>query len=47
MWQWEALATVIDRLLLVLFSLATLATVLIFLVLPVTFRDHLNYPFFI
>ncbi len=39
MWQWEALAKVLDRLLLILFTLATVATILVFLVLPVTFRD--------
>uniref|UniRef100_A0A9J2Q279 Neurotransmitter-gated ion-channel transmembrane domain-containing protein n=1 Tax=Ascaris lumbricoides TaxID=6252 RepID=A0A9J2Q279_ASCLU len=39
MWQWQQLATVVDRFLLVLFFLATVSTVAFFLVLPVTFRS--------
>uniref|UniRef100_A0A915CBJ8 Ligand-gated ion channel 4 n=1 Tax=Parascaris univalens TaxID=6257 RepID=A0A915CBJ8_PARUN len=39
MWQWQQLATVVDRFLLVLFFLATVSTIAFFLVLPVTFRS--------
>ncbi|KAI1716410.1 neurotransmitter-gated ion-channel ligand binding domain-containing protein [Ditylenchus destructor] len=46
-WQWQALASVIDRFLLILFTMATLATVLFFLVLPVTFRDQMGNPLFL
>ncbi|VDL71872.1 unnamed protein product [Nippostrongylus brasiliensis] len=39
-WQWQQLASVVDRLLLVLFSLATLLTITFFLLLPVGLRDE-------
>ncbi|VDO62743.1 unnamed protein product [Haemonchus placei] len=39
-WQWQQLASVVDRLLLVLFSLATLFTIFFFLLLPVGLRDE-------
>ncbi|KAK6059948.1 hypothetical protein COOONC_02399 [Cooperia oncophora] len=39
-WQWQQLASVVDRLLLVLFSLATLFTITFFLLLPVGLRDE-------
>ncbi|CAJ0934315.1 unnamed protein product, partial [Mesorhabditis belari] len=38
-WQWQQLASVIDRLLLILFSMATLATISFFLILPVQLRN--------
>ena len=38
-WQWLMLASVVDRFLLVIFSCATLLTIALFLVLPVTLRD--------
>ena len=38
-WQWLMLASVVDRFLLVIFSFATLLTIALFLVLPVTLRD--------
>ncbi|CAJ0572978.1 unnamed protein product, partial [Mesorhabditis spiculigera] len=38
-WQWQQLAGVVDRLLLALFSMATLATISFFLVLPVHLRN--------
>ncbi|KHJ98832.1 Neurotransmitter-gated ion-channel transmembrane region [Oesophagostomum dentatum] len=39
-WQWQHLASVVDRLLLVLFSSATLFTITFFLVLPVGMRSE-------
>uniref|UniRef100_A0A1I7X6B9 Ligand-gated ion channel 4 n=1 Tax=Heterorhabditis bacteriophora TaxID=37862 RepID=A0A1I7X6B9_HETBA len=39
-WQWQQLASVVDRLLLLMFSFATLFTITFFLVLPVGFRDE-------
>ncbi|VDM46900.1 unnamed protein product [Toxocara canis] len=47
MWQWQQLATVVDRFLLVLFFLATVSTVAFFLVLPVTFRSADGQPLFL
>lgn len=47
MWQWHQLATVVDRLLLVAFSIATLSTILFFLILPVTLRDDEGHPLFL
>ncbi|GMT33443.1 hypothetical protein PFISCL1PPCAC_24740, partial [Pristionchus fissidentatus] len=37
-WQWQQLASVVDRLLLAMFSCATFATILFYLVLPVSMR---------
>ncbi|GMR32567.1 hypothetical protein PMAYCL1PPCAC_02762, partial [Pristionchus mayeri] len=37
-WQWHQLASVVDRLLLAMFSCATFATILFYLVLPVSMR---------
>uniref|UniRef100_A0A0N4ZT20 Neur_chan_LBD domain-containing protein n=1 Tax=Parastrongyloides trichosuri TaxID=131310 RepID=A0A0N4ZT20_PARTI len=38
-WQWHQLASVVDRFLLIIFSIATISTIMIFLVLPATFGD--------
>jgi len=46
MWQWQALATVTDRFLLIVFTFATFGTVAFFLVLPVVFRDHFGSSLF-
>uniref|UniRef100_A0A914Q0S3 Uncharacterized protein n=1 Tax=Panagrolaimus davidi TaxID=227884 RepID=A0A914Q0S3_9BILA len=43
MWQWQCLAEVVDRFLLLLFSFATALTIALFLVLPVTLRDFFNW----
>ncbi|CAB3399483.1 unnamed protein product [Caenorhabditis bovis] len=39
-WQWQQLATVVDRLLLCLFCSATLLTIVCLLIVPVAYRDH-------
>jgi hypothetical protein len=39
MWQWQQLATVVDRLLLVAFFLSTAATTFVFLIKPVIFNE--------
>uniref|UniRef100_A0A914C8M9 Neurotransmitter-gated ion-channel transmembrane domain-containing protein n=1 Tax=Acrobeloides nanus TaxID=290746 RepID=A0A914C8M9_9BILA len=47
MWQWQCLASVVDRFLLILFSIATSLTVTFFLIIPAAFRDTLGHPFFV
>ncbi|KAK0404777.1 hypothetical protein QR680_017621 [Steinernema hermaphroditum] len=46
-WQWQQLASVVDRFLLVLFFSATCSTIAFFLVLPVALRDAQGHPLFI